>query len=263
MKSFAGIVALAGLASVSLAQVGSGGTITDGDTSFTLADYTGNGTGNGPNADFSVDTSASNTDHMYQAWWWFRVAGDSRETTFSGATSWSWVGNVGRLTYNYPQFRAVIQYVVTGVEPGLGFVTQTCTIFNTTNQPLTIDLFNYQDLDMAETSSDDSANQSGANVMSVVDGGGTGWRAEYEGTNAFQVSSFANLLNILTDANADNLNGTGLPFGPGDWTGGYQWSFTLMPLSAATASATVTIIPAPGALALMGLGGLVAGRRRR
>lgn len=263
MKNFAAVVAVAGMASAVFGQVGSGGTISDGDTSFTLSSYTGDGTGDGPSADFSVDTSGSDTDHMFQAWWWFRLSGDTRETTFSGATSWSWVGNVGRLTYNYPSFRAVIQYVVTGVEPGLGFVTQTCTIFNTTNQPITVDLFNYQDLDMGQTSGDDSATQSGANVISITDGGNTGWRAEYEGTNAFQVASYDNLRAILTDMNADNLNGTGLPFGPGDWTGGYQWSFTLMPLTAATASATVTIIPTPGALALLGLGGVAALRRRR
>lgn len=262
MKKIAAIVALAGLASVGFGQAGSGGTITDGDTSFTLSDYTGNGFGTGPGADFVVDSSNTNTDHLFQSWWWFRVAGDARETTFSGASSWSWVGNVGRLTYNYPNFRAVIQFVVTGVEPGLGFVTQTCTIFNTTNQPITIDLFNYQDLDMNQSSGDDSATQSGANVISVTDGG-SGWRAEYEGTNAFQVASYDSLRAILTDMNSDNLNGTGLPFGPGDWTGGYQWSFTLMPRTAATASATVTIVPAPGALALLGLGGLAAARRRR
>jgi MYXO-CTERM domain-containing protein len=262
-KSVVGILAVAGLASAAFAQAGSGGTIVDGDTRFTLSSYTGGGTGVGPTADFVVDAGQTDTDHMFQAWWWFRLAGDTRETTLSNATSWSWVGNVGRLTYTYPTFRATVQYVVTGIEPGLGFVTQTVTIFNTTNQPLTLDLFNYQDLDMAESASNDSATQAGANVISVTDGGNTGWRAEYEGTNAFQVASFDSLRDMLTDINVDNLNGTGLPFGPGDWTGGYQWSFTLSPFTAATASATVTIIPAPGALALLGLGGLIAGRRRR
>ncbi|MDX2147787.1 MAG: hypothetical protein SFZ23_09725 [Planctomycetota bacterium] len=262
MKNFIAALAVTGLATAALGQVGSGGTITDGDSSFSLGEYTGDGSGTGPLSDFSVDAGASNTDHLFQTWWWFRLAGDARETAFSGATSWSYSGNIARLTYTYPQFRATIQFVVTGVESGLGFLTQTVTLVNTTNAPLMINLFNYQDLDMAETSSNDAADQSGVNIISVNDTA-SDWRAEYEGTNAFQVASFDNIREFLSDGNLDNLNGTGLPFGPGDWTGAYQWSFTLNPRGAASASATTTIVPAPGAAGLLGLAGLVAARRRR
>ena len=52
--------------------------------------------------------------------------------------------------------------------------------------------------------------------------------------------------------------------GPGDFTGGFQWSFNLDQGGAATASATLTVtnVPTPGALALASLGGLLAMRRR-
>lgn len=42
-----------------------------------------------------------------------------------------------------------------------------------------------------------------------------------------------------------------------------QWAFTLSPFDAATGTSTYVVTPTPGALALLGLGGLVAGRRRR
>jgi uncharacterized protein (TIGR03382 family) len=51
--------------------------------------------------------------------------------------------------------------------------------------------------------------------------------------------------------------------GPGDLEIGSQFAFTLDPLSVQTVSSTLTIIPTPGALALMGLGGLAMFRRRR
>ncbi len=80
------------------------------------------------------------------------------------------------------------------------------------------------------------------------------------------MDSFANIRGLLTDNSITNLNNTGLPFGPGDFTGAFQWTVTLAPGEAftATASMTVTYIPAPSALALLGLGGLIGcGRRRR
>ncbi|MBU6413790.1 MAG: hypothetical protein KGS45_09965 [Planctomycetes bacterium] len=257
------LIAAAGLvlASSALAQSGSGGTVTQGFSSFTLGDV-GTGASDQPLADFSVGGSG-NPDHLFQNWWWFRVQGDANETAFNNASNWSYTGNTARLEFSTASFDAVIQYTVTSIRNGLGVLTTTCTVFNTSADPLTLNLFNYNDLDMNETASNDSADLNGVNIIRVTDGGNTGWRANYEGTDAYQVASFSGIRNILNDPNADDLNNTGLPFGPGDWTGAFQWSFSLGSLSAATASATITIIPTPGALALAGVGGLLAARRRR
>lgn len=257
------LIATAGLllASTALAQSGSGGTVTQGFSSFTLGDV-GTGASDQPLADFSVG-GPGNPDHLFQNWWWFRVQGDSNETAFNNASNWSYSGNTARLEFSTANFDAVVQYSVTSIRNGLGVLTTTCTVFNTSSDPLTLNLFNYADLDMNESSSNDSADLNGVNIIRVTDGGNTGWRANYEGTDAYQVASFAGIRSILNDPNADDLNNTGLPFGPGDWTGAFQWSFSIGSLSAATASATITIIPTPGALALAGIGGLVAARRRR
>lgn len=249
------------LASTALAQSGSGGSITQGFSNFSLTDI-GTGATASPLASFSVG-GAGNPNHMYQNWWWFRVQGDSNETAFNNASNWSYSGNTARLEFSTASFDAVIQYTVTSIRNGLGVLTTTATVFNTSADPLTLNLFNYADLDMNSTALNDSADLNGVNIIRVTDGGNTGWRANYEGTDAYQVASFAGIRGILNDPNADDLNNTGLPFGPGDWTGAFQWSFSIGSLSAATASATITIIPTPGTLALAGIGGLLAARRRR
>lgn len=258
------IGAVAGLAfgSAAFAQVGSGGSISNNASSFTIGDIDTTSGGNGPLADFRVG-GAGNPDHLFQQYWWYRVQGDSQETEFVNATSWAYNGNTATLTFSTPQFEAVMQFIVLGVRNGLGVLTSTLTVFNTSADPLTLNLFNYADLDMNGTAGNDSADLNGVNIIRVTDGGGTGWRGNYEGTDAYQVASFAALRGVLTDPNADDLNNTGLPFGPGDWTGAFQWQFNISAGSAATASATITILPTPGAIALMGLGGLVATRRRR
>lgn len=249
------------LASTALAQSGSGGSITQGFSNFSLTDI-GTGATDSPFASFSVG-GTGNPNHMYQNWWWFRVQGDSNETAFNNASNWSYSGNTARLEFSTASFDAVIQYTVTSIRNGLGVLTTTATVFNTSADPLTLNLFNYADLDMNNSAGNDSADLNGVNIIRVTDGGNTGWRANYEGTDAYQVASFAGIRGILNDPNADDLNNTGLPFGPGDWTGAFQWSFSIGSLSAATASATITIIPTPGTLALAGIGGLLAARRRR
>lgn len=259
-KSIPVIVAVA-FAAPALAQVGSGGTITNGSTTFTLNDYLGDEFGAGTTADLRVG-GPGNPDHLFQAGWWYRVAGDNREHTFANANDWSWANNRGRQEYSLTDFNATVQYTVTGVRDGLGFLTMTLTIYNTSANNLTINVFNYLDLDMFETAGDDSAVLGSVNIIRVTDGA-SAWRANYEGTNSYQVASFDNLRQRLTDPNPDDFDNTGLPFGPGDWTGGFQWEFTLTPNSAATASATVTIVPTPGALGLLGLGMLATLRRRR
>lgn len=253
-----------GTASTAFAQAGTGGSITDNNATFTIADYLGSGTGNGPLADFRVG-GTGNPDHLFQAWWWYRVEGvDTREFAFNGASSADWsIPGTGRINYSYANFDAVMEFQVTGTSDGVGVLTQTLTIINNTNDNMTINLFNYQDVDLGGTAGNDSAFLAGPNVIRITDAAPSDWIANYEGTNDYGVAGFAALRARLTDNNPDNFSGTGLPFGPGDFTGGFQWVLNLSPGSAATASATLTIIPSPGAMALLGLGGLVGLRRRR
>ena len=47
------------------------------------------------------------------------------------------------------------------------------------------------------------------------------------GADAYQVTPWRALLQDLTDGNVDDLDNSGLPFGPADLTGALQWSTTI------------------------------------
>lgn len=262
---------LSGLAAISMfsgmaaAQAGSGGTITNGLTSFSVVDYLGDGTGIGPTSDLRVG-GIGNPDHMNRAWWWYRVGNQTRETAFNSATSWSYNGALARLTFSTAEFDAVMQFRVIGVRDGFGVLTQTVSILNRTDSRITVNLFNFNNLAMGGTAGDDQANLIAMNTIRVDDGLGSGWRAAYEGTEIFDVTDGAvDVLGDLTDPNINTLGNRGLPPGnPLNFQGAYQWVFNLDVNEAATASATVTITPTPGTttLALAGAG-MMARRRRR
>lgn len=258
-----GAVAGLAIASVSFGQAGTGGSISNGNVNFTIADYLGDGTGSGASSDLSVG-GLGNPDHVQSAWWWFRLAGDSRETAFSNASSASYSGAQGRVNYSYASFDAAMIWRVTGFGNGRGLLTQTLTIRNTSTEAITIQLFNYNDLAVAGTDGNDTATQIASNTIRVDDTANTGWKVAYEGTDVFDVTGGAvDVLGLLTDASADVLGNRGLPVGGGAFKAAYQWSITLNPNEAATASSTLTITPTPGTLALLGLSGLAVARRRR
>ena len=44
---------------------------------------------------------------------------------------------------------------------------------------------------------------------------------------AFQILAFPDLEGLLTDAMVNDLDNTGAPFGPADFTGAYQWTLAI------------------------------------
>jgi hypothetical protein len=249
------------LASAAFAQSGTGGTATNGFSSFTIADSPTSGSAGAPSADFRVG-GLGNPDHLSSSWWWFRMPGDTRETAFSNAISSSWVGNSGRMDFVYPSFTATMIFRVTGVINGFGVLTETVTIRNTTNSTISLDLFNFNNIDLAGTAGNDITTQPAVNIVRFTDAALPGWRADYEGTNNFAFDNVNNIQNLLTDAAISNFTGTGA-VASGDREGAHQWRISLGAGDAATASATITIVPTPGvsAFAAMGAGFMI--RRRR
>lgn len=271
LSSLAGLT----MASAALGQLGTGGTITAGNMVFTIGDSpTSITAGSGPNADFRA-TGAAGTDHMFSHWWWYRLAGDNREFNLGNAASSVTIGtSVLRMTFNQPNFTATLQFQVISTGAEQGFLRSTLSITNTSAAPISISLFNYTDIDLNNTSNGDSAVLAAPNFMRISDPA-TPVQIAYSGVgaDANQTTAYATLQGLLTNAAVDNLNGTGLPFGPGDFTGGFQWGapsptgapggITIEPGFTSSVIATVSIIPTPGAAALMGLAGLAATRRRR
>lgn len=211
-------------------------------------------------------------DQLFQGGqWWWRVNGVSvREFTFFGGAEAGSGTSSGTITYSNVGslgFDAIQAITLADTGNQAALVTNTLTIVNNSGNTLDLSLFNYLDYDISGTAGGDSAiwQDQANNIMRISDGANFG---EYQGVgaNAWQVTPWSTLRTNLSDADIDNMNNTGLPFGPGDWTGGFQWNVAV----AAGGSITLTTyhsinsaIPGPGALALLGVAGLIGTRRRR
>lgn len=257
MKICTGSLAVLALTAAAAAQPGTGGTITDANASFTQGDSPTVLTSTGPVADFSVG-GAGNPDHLFQSWWWGRLATDPREAALNSASSAVWSGSQGRVEYVTATNRIIQTSRVVGFGGVGGMLIENGVIINTSASVQRWEVFHYLDLDLGGSSGGDSATLNGSAIR-VTDGD---WVADYEGSDTYQVGAFASVRNLLTNATPDMFSNAGLPFAAGDWSGGYQWSFSLNPGEAVGFTAAVTIVPAPATGVLLALG-LLARRRRR
>lgn len=256
--------------SAAFAQPSVGGTIQDGPAIFSVLPGSNTGPlGNGAATSFSVN-GPGGPNQLAAAWWWVRVDGQNtfRETALFQPDAQTTVsfpaGNQMRIVYNYGSFIAIMQWTVSGFANGFGALTQTVTVQSLDPvNALRFNLFNYNDVNVFGTAGNDTATQTGANTVQFTDGAFPIVRATYESSNALRQDVITNVRDLLTDNDIDNLSGGVINSGPGDLEIGSQFAFTLDPLSVQTVSSTLTIIPTPGALALMGLGGLAMFRRRR
>lgn len=99
-------------------------------------------------------------------------------------------------------------------------------------------------------------------------GTGSAFQAYYNGSNVFTDYIFGTNGNPVR-GQSFNAQGNMSPPGsfstvPGVMTSiGAKYRFTLSAFDAAAGSFDVTVLPSPGAMALLGMGGLIAARRRR
>lgn len=263
---------LAGFASLSLGQA----IITDGTSSFgwtsqTALSAAANRTGtDGGNTNTFI--SSGSADQAFQQWWWYRVNGvNTREFALSTQANAPVVsGNNMVLTYREPEgFTSRLEYTINNIG-GRARVTGTNFVKNEGNTTLDFDFFNYIDYDMNGTAAGDLASLQFPNPvlrMNITDPAGTlaaEWRVL--DADAFQIGAFAGVRNLLTNSTLDDLNNTGDPFGPGDFSAAVQWRFTLAPgeqIALQTTQFLTTPVPEPATMAALGLGILAIARRRR
>lgn len=262
------LTALIALAPSSALAIGS---ISDGDVTF---DYTSfaQGAGNTSNVNF---TGAGTSDMAFESWWFFRVQGETSETAF-GATpdSEDYIGSVSRLEYDDPGgeglFSAFLEAEVIDTGVNSGNLFQNLRIRNNSASDLTIDIFHYSDFDLAGTFGNDTAVlTSGVGDLRIdVSDGSLSETASFigYGADAFEVGTYSTLLQELTDGTQTNLDGSGLPFASGDFTGAFQWSsvvigagevadfLTQFGSNAPLLAPEVTVIPEPSSALLVGLG---------
>ena len=67
----------------------------------------------------------------------------------------------------------------------------------------------------------------------------------------------------LNDTWGDGWNAAQYGYGSDDWSDAFAYGSYELAISGASATGTFTVVPAPGALALLGLAGLAGTRRRR
>ena len=233
-------VALAG-ATVATAQ----GTITDAPATFVRGTSPWD---TSPDANFTGVSPTLTQDHLFETGWAHRVSGATQETFFpvptaqnyTGTTStndWSGITSAGRT------FVAQEVSVVKNTAGPSGFVTMTMKITNNEGTPLDICIFHMMDMDLQPTAGDDRGALLFRNNHIRITDAGTN-RAEYRGVGAasYLVRPFGatDIGAVLSNATIDNFNNTGLPFGPGDFTGGFQWCATV-PASGGSRSFTAVI----------------------
>ena len=182
--------------------------------------------------DFSVDGGA--TDNMSETWWFYRVSGDSSETVLPAPDSQSYVGNTATFGWTDVDARGLFSAAMVGrvIDDGgsSGRVALQLTITNISGASLELEIFSYADFGLGGSAGDDSATLlNDPDYMSITDGG-SAVTAEFRclGADELQVTSFPTLRSSLLDASVDDLDGTGLPFGPGDWTGAYQFGVVIL-----------------------------------
>jgi hypothetical protein len=246
-----------------LAQVGTGFSISDGDVFFDQGNSPTVSTGAGATgANFRVN-GGGGLDHMFQNWFWYRTDLDTREHAFNNSSGTVAGANTATTNFTFSTFSSSVEYTVTdlGIDSGMLRIRNTVTNTGSTTQD--INIFNYLDMDVAQTAANDSAN-GGLAAITITDGL---WQSVFTGVGAdeYQVTTFATLRTQLSNVTVEDFNNTGLPFGPGDFTGGYQWRLDLAPqaLFVVESVVTVTMVPEPGTFIAVGAGAVLLLLRRR
>ncbi len=248
--------------------------IVDGGVTYAEREINRNGGSGSGSADFIV----GGTDHLFQNWWWFRAGGMTSERALANQVHGAVTSpNSASLIYHEAveghgtlEFR--FDYTVTETIPGTaGLVQIAYSIRNLMNQATELNFFSYTDYDLNGTASDDQATIGGASNhrQRIFESGFEAMViASATSLSGWEIADFADIRNALTDGDIDDLANMTSPFGPGDYTGAFQWSVDLSPAGSLgdtlTGSLTKSVtIPEPASLALLSLGGLALIRRRR
>jgi hypothetical protein len=204
-------------------------TLTDGDATFTLRGIRGERTTTGGGlGDYKSLSGTGAPDHLFQNWWWYRTDTDTREYALSNLTAFNQPqANTVSLTYEESGLTFEITYTLTDAGDNQAVVVAQLTITNNTSTPITLNLFNYSDFDMDSSAGSDQAELVRPGYMRVWETN-TAHIVAAETPLAWQIGAFPSVRDLLTDTDTDDLNNSGSPFGPGDFTGAFQWQFTLM-----------------------------------
>ncbi len=204
-----------------------GGTVTDQAVSLTFG---ATHWSTAPAVDLAgVDVTG---DPLYHSGWWYRMAGDTRESPFTAPSSEVYYG--GWIDANWYNLDGrgfdVNEYVLLldGEGPSGGFVSRV-GVQNNNTTAAEFTLFHYLDPDLAASANGDVAAPLTPRFVEFVDGASLlAYRADQPSHR--QIGLGQTILGLLTDTAATTLNDTSVPVGPGDATAAFQFGpFTVAP----------------------------------
>lgn len=289
------VVALLAVTGAAQAQW-TGATLTDGNAVFAVP-AGGTGTlptsatagGSTPTADFRTNGTTSN-DNLFTNWWWVRVAGDTREFAISSGTGSSapsrTLTGTNQVDYtginlppatavNHANLRYSLRFIVTDLDGAGGAAAQVTSVLTVTNIGNTavqgFTAFNYVDYFLNNQDANDivpvgNAGVSGSDRYVIVnDTAAPGLAMAHIGlgASAYGVGSFTIVGAQFGDTGVDNFADANNGTVAGDLTGVMQWNIGEIRAGASVSVTGIVVIPTPGAAAFLGLGGLMASRRRR
>lgn len=204
-------------------------TVIDGDAEFTV-DFANTLT----NADFI--TGPDNIDQAVSYRIFYRLVGEPDESEIGLPNSEIINGNEATITWNNVDAKGfdVVLHIILNDEPGnKARLSTTTTVFNNNTNFLNINIFNYIDLNVDGTGTD-NAELIQTGLMRITDPI-SGNFIEFHGGSGptYGVTSFPVIRNQLIDFDVDDFNNTGLPF-TGDFAGVFQTFRSIPPNSSST-----------------------------
>jgi|GEM_PF-1599012 len=278
------IVALAAGAAVASSAFGAGTAISGNsqyDTFSFGATTAWNNSASGGDGNLRV-TGASGTDYLSKNTWYYRNTQTNLNKNFlnglvstaGGNVTESAVGDTHTQKFNnasdngIDNFSALFTNKIFNMGANTALVYTTLKIKNNAATARTLQIFNALDFDLNGTGNEVvSYNSSTQTFTYTKTGGATGYHRGFNatGVQAGTTSAIRGSGGVVV-VGGSNLNGTTSASSTNSATA-FQWTLNLAAGQEVTIEAAFAIntlaIPTPGSLALIGLGGLVAGRRRR
>lgn len=196
---------------------------------------------------FDLRADALAVDHGFEHWWYYRVAGDSREFAIRniGGVSSSVTSSGDHIDRDYADLdtrgllKASVDTDIYSAGSASGVVISRMTMMNTSNSAITVDAFGYTDVDVAGTSGNDVCFGT-ADRHYVTDPSGVQIDIRGIGATGSDVLAYPAIRGLLSDSQLDNLSNALPPF-TGDYTGAFQWTVTLQPFEQRTLTIVIAV----------------------
>jgi len=246
-------------------------TVTDGNSTVVIDPTSSSG---------MFTWSVDGVDQMFQQWFWYRIGNTGPEQAINtlSAPVVGVLGTTVQITYTSNDLEIRTTYNLTGAPVGSGTsdVAETIRITNLSGDTLDLHFFQYSDFDLDGTSGNDIGQLVNANTVRQWDATNTQIllteTVVTPAANHYEIDTFANTLNSLTDGLPTTLSDSSPYVGPGDVTWAFEWDRTLAGSGAGSSfiiskdkNIATSPVPEPASLVLMGMGllgvGLLAKKR--